>query len=82
MEDVASDIVEATRVCTSLMGPSAVALDKTESGTRLEIIGYVVNLDTTMVLIARKNFLSAIHGYLSVDMYGSIKLETMQKLAS
>ena len=81
-EDVASDIVEATRICTSLMGPSAVALDKTESGTRLEIIGYVVDLDSMRVSIARKNFLSAIHGYLSVDLYGSMKLKTMQKLAS
>ena len=55
MEDIASDIAEATRICTSLLGPTAVASDKTESGTRLEIIGYVVDLDTMRVSIARKN---------------------------
>ena len=36
-EDVASDIKEATRICSSLLGPNAVALDKTEIDTRLEI---------------------------------------------
>ena len=81
-EDVASDIKEAARICTSLLGPTAVASDKTETGTRLEIIGYIVDLDTMRVSIARKNFLSAIHGFLSVDLYGPAKLKTMQKLAS
>ena len=45
-EDVESDIVEAARICTSLLGPTAVAVEKTETDTRLEIIGYVVDLDT------------------------------------
>ena len=37
-EDVVSDIVEAARICTSLLGPTAVAVEKTETDTRLEII--------------------------------------------
>ena len=81
-EDVTSDIKEATRICSSLLGPTAVASDKTETGTRLEMIDYVVDLETMRVSIARKNFLSAIHGFLSVNLYGSAKLKTMQKLAS
>lgn len=81
-EDVASDIKEATRICSSILGPKAVALDKTEIDTRLEIIGYVVDLDAMRVSIARKNFLSTIHGFLSVDLYGATKLKTLQKLAS
>lgn len=81
-EDVESDVVEAAKICTSLLGPTAVAVEKTETDTRLEIIGYVVDLDTMRVSIARENFLSAIHGYLSVDLYGPMKLKTMQKLAS
>ena len=32
------------------------------------------------VSITRKKFLSAIHGYLSADLYGPMKLKTMQKL--
>lgn len=81
-EDVESDIVEAARICTSLLGPTAVAVEITKTDTRMEIIGYVVDLDTLRVSIARKNFLSAIHGYLSVDLYGPMNLKTMQKLAS
>lgn len=82
VEDINADIVRATEICTDLLGPNAIATDKTEKGTRLEIIGYVVDLDSMRVSIARKNFLSAIHGFLSVDLYGSTKLKTMQKLAS
>ena len=48
-ENVATDIKEATRICLSLLGPKSVATDKTETGTRLEIIGYVVDLDTMRV---------------------------------
>ena len=32
-EDVVSDIKEAARICSSLLGPTAVASDKTETGT-------------------------------------------------
>ena len=81
-ENVATDIKEATRICLSLLGPKSVATDKTETGTRLEIIGCVVDLDTMRVSIARENFLSAIHGFLSIDLYESARLKTMQKLAS
>ena len=82
VEDVAADVERVTQICNDLLGPNAIALDKTEEGTRLEIIGYVVDLESMRVSIARKNFLSAIHGFLSVDLYGSTKLKTMQKLAS
>ena len=82
VEDVAADIERVTKICSNLLGPYAIAPDKTEEGTRLEIIGYVVDLESMRVSIARKNFLSAIHGFLSVDLYGSTKLKTMQKLAS
>ena len=50
-EDVVSDVVEAARICTSLLGPTAIALEKTETDTRLEIIGYVVDLDIMRVSI-------------------------------
>jgi hypothetical protein len=63
-EDVASDIKEAARICSSLLGPTAVASDMTETGTRLEIVGYIVDLHTMRVSIAWNFFLSAIHGFL------------------
>ena len=39
-------------------------------------------MDVKRVMIARKNFLSAIHGFLSVDLKGQMDLRTAQRLAS
>ena len=38
-QDVESEYQCAAGVCTSLLGPSAIAEDKTESGTRLDVLG-------------------------------------------
>lgn len=81
-KDLRSDLVEARRICTDLLGSSAVADDKTEFGTRLDIIGYTMCLDTERVLIARKNFLTALHGFISTDVHKRINLRTAQRLAS
>jgi hypothetical protein len=43
-------------ICTSLLGSGAVADDKTESGRKLEVIGYTICLDTERVGIAEKIF--------------------------
>ena len=39
-EDVEEDLARTREICTSLLGSGAVADDKTETGTRLDIIGY------------------------------------------
>ena len=80
--DLESDKALARGVCTSLLGPHAVADDKTESGTRLDVIGYVVDLSSRRVSIARKNHLNAIYGFLSVDLSQPVSLKTSQRLAS
>jgi hypothetical protein len=56
VEDVAQDLVETRNICTSLLGSGAVADDKTETGIRLDIIGYTIDLGTKRVSIAKKNF--------------------------
>ena len=81
-DDIESDLALTKEVCTGLLGPTAVADDKTEVGRRTEIIGYIIDLDVSRVMIARKNFLSAIHGFLSVDLEGQMDLRTAQRLAS
>lgn len=48
--DLESDIALARDTCVSLLDPNAVADDKTETGRRLDVIGYVVDLDTQRVL--------------------------------
>jgi hypothetical protein len=82
VEDVESDLALTRGICTSLLGSGAVADDKTEQGVRLDIIGYTVCLPTMRVLIARKNFLTALHGFISTDVTGRINLRAAQRLAS
>lgn len=77
-----ADLERTRQICTDLLGSSAVADDKTEHGTRLDIIGYTMCLETERVLIARKNFLTALHGFISTDVDQRINLRTAQRLAS
>jgi hypothetical protein len=80
--DLEKDLVKARHVCTDLLGSGAVADDKTEKGTRLDIIGDTVCLETERVLISRKNFMTALHGFVSIDVSKRVNLRQMQRLAS
>ena len=81
-EDVAQDLVKTRDICTSLLGSGAVADDKTETGIRLDIIGYTIDLATKRVSIAKKNFLTALHGFVGTDVTKRLNLRTAQRLAS
>ena len=50
-KDIADDLASTRSICTTLLGPDAVADDKTEVSRR-----YVIDLDTGRVLISKKNF--------------------------
>ena len=62
-KDLRSDLVHSRRVCTDLLRPTAVADDKTEWGRRVDIIGYVIDLDRERVSISRKNYLNTLYGW-------------------
>ena len=79
---VVSELEKAKEVRTDLLGPDAVADEKTEHGRHLEILGYTIDMDIKRVLIAKKNHLKALHSFLSVNVNGSITLRTAQQLAS
>lgn len=81
-KDLASNLHAARRIITQLLGSGAVADDKTESGRRLDVIGYTIDLDIERVLIAKKNHLKALHGFASIDLEGSLGLKDAQKFAS
>jgi hypothetical protein len=81
-EDLEVDLARAKDICTSLLGPGSVADDKTESGVRLDMIGYTISLPDNRVLISRKNFLTALHGFISTDVTRRINLRAAQRLAS
>ena len=81
-KDIAADLALTRTICTSLLGSGAVADDKTEVSRRLDVIGYIIDLDTGRVLISKKNFLPALNGFLSADTTTRINLRTAQRLAS
>ena len=70
------------RVNSRLLGSIAIADDKPETGTRVDILGYTVDLTTHSVIIAKKNFLNTIYGFLEVDLTAPISLTEAQRLAS
>jgi hypothetical protein len=78
VEDVESDLRIERGICAALLGSGALADDKTEHGFRLDIIC----LPTMRVLIARKNFLTALHGFISTDVGKRINLLAAQRHAS
>lgn len=80
--EVADDIRICAEVCTGLLGPDAVATDKTECGSRIEVIGYVIDLELGRVSLARKNFLNTLYGFLQVDLFQPVSLKVAQRLAS
>lgn len=81
-KDIAADLALTRNICTALLGSGAVADDKTEVSRRLDVIGYVIDLDTGRVLISKKNFLTALNGFLSADTTARINVRTAQRLAS
>ena len=81
-DDIASDLATTTKICTDLLGSRAVADDKTEVSRRLDVKGYVVDLDSGLVLVSKKNFLTALHRFLSTDVKERVNLRTAQRLAS
>ena len=81
-KDLLNDMDTARSICTSLLGPNTVADDKSKSGRRLDLIGYVVDLDTRSLSIARKNFLNTVYSFYTIDTEGNTTLPVAQKLAS
>ena len=55
---------------------------KTESGRRLDMIGWVVDLDLRSVSIAKHNFLKTFYGFMSCDETKKMKVKEVEKLAS
>lgn len=81
-KDLDSEVQCAKTVCTKLLGPTAVAEEKTETGTRLDVLGYVLDLTLKLVSISRKNFLNAVYGFFTTSLDDKISIQTAEKLAS
>ena len=81
-KDLDSEVHCAKTVCINLLGPTAIAEDKTETGTRLDVLGYVLDLKLKLVSISRKNFLNAVYGFFTTNLNDKISIQTAEKLAS
>ena len=51
-------------------------------GGRVDIIGYVIDLDRERVSFSGKNFLNTLYGFLLVDLDAAMPPKTAQRLAS
>ena len=83
-KEIDADIVAAKKICTNLLGPKAVAEEKIEKDRRIDAIGYTIDLNTQRILIAQKKYLTALHGFCSIDVSAGalINLKSAQRIAS
>jgi hypothetical protein len=65
-----------------MMGNGAMAEDKHESGTRLEMIGWTFDLRTQTVTISERNHLKTVHCFFSLKTTEKQRLRTWQGIAS
>jgi hypothetical protein len=80
--DLPEVLAIAAKIIRDLLGPRAVAEDKTESGRRLDFIGWTVDLDKRVVSIARRNHLRALYGFYRLDTAIPVPIKTLQRVAS
>ena len=62
--------------------PTLFAEDETETGRRLDMLGYVVYLDKRLLSIARKKVLNSLYWFFSVDLDDFTNLLDLHRLGS
>ena len=80
--DLEHDKGQAKAASEGLLGSKAIADDKCADGTRLDVIGWTVDLTQRLVTIARKNFLKTLYGFFEVDLSRPVQVRTLKRLAS
>lgn len=80
--DVHHDMGAAEQLCTQLLGEGSIAQHKSVFGRRIEVIGYILDLDLRTVSIGDRCVKRAFHGYMEVDEEGPVPVRVMQRLAS
>lgn len=66
--DLNNELRKCKALCEDLLGVGAIAPHKTETGRRLLVIGYELDLASMLMTIMDKNVLKAAYSYLSVDL--------------
>ena len=78
----AHDMDWTRHVIERLLGPGAVAEDKSFYGRRLDFIGWSVDLDRMSLGIARHNFLKTVYGFITAREQNYLSVRGLMKLAS
>ena len=76
------DLQKCKSTCTNLLKPDAVEDSKTESGRRLTVLGFDIDLDESLVTISEKNIMRAFHGFMKLDTSKKVNLRMMQQVSS
>ena len=79
---VREDIDAVSQLCNRVFQSSCVEATKTVFGRRIDVIGYVIDLDLGRVSITERNFLKSLHGFCTVDLESPVPIKVLQKLAS
>jgi hypothetical protein len=77
-----SDMTCARSIVTDLLGSKSLAIEKEEHGTRIEIIGWVIDLDTCRLSVAKKNLLKAFYALFTLDLTVKTNLIEVERIAS
>jgi len=67
---------------TGLLGEGAVAEDKTESGRRIVILGFLIDLDKRLATISHRNLVKALYSFMTVDEHGLVSFKELERMAS
>jgi hypothetical protein len=82
LAELEAELKIAREKCNGLLGENAVEDTKTQFGRRIEWIGWLFDLDTRSVSVARHNFLKTLHGFMSTHEGERVRGAQMLKLAS
>jgi hypothetical protein len=77
-----SDINLVCSFLRKLFNSDCVEDTKTETGRRVIVISYVIDLDSSLVSVSQKNYLRVLCGRSSIDFIKKVSVRTMQKFGS
>jgi hypothetical protein len=77
-----SNINVSSSIVEGLLGPGSVAVDKLETGRKIDIIGWHFDLDLRIVSLTQRAMHKLIHSMFSIEVTQKFSLKHIQRLAS
>ncbi len=81
-DNAESDVEKASTVLRSLFNSDCVEVSKTVISRSMTVIGYVIDLDQSMVSISLKNFYRVVYGLGFIESSKSVSVKMMQRFGS